>query len=219
MSRPLTVALAKGRILESSLPLLAAAGVELPERPVGRGSTLCWDSADGAYRLLVVRGADVASYVQLGAAQLGVIGNDMLLERVAAGGADGLCELLDLGIARCRLVRAARADAPEALPRQRRVASKYTAVARRFYAERGIQVQVVKLHGSMELAPLCGLVHEIVDITDTGATLASHGLRVVDEIATVSARLVAAKAALRSDTEAIEALCGRLASAAGGADS
>ncbi len=217
MARPLTVAVAKGRLLEQSLPLLAAAGVELPVPAAGTGAALCLDSADGAHRLLVVRGADVATYVQLGAAQLGVIGSDMLLEHIAADSGAGLCELLDLGIARCRLVRAARVDVDQAPPGLRRVASKYIAVARRFYAERGIQAQLIKLHGSMELAPLCGLVHEIVDITDTGATLARHELQVVEEIACVSARLVVNKAALRVDTEAVESLCERLAEAVGGA--
>ena len=143
----------------------------------------------------------------------------MLLEHAAASDGAGLCELLDLGIARCRLVRAARTDAPESPLGLRRVASKYVALARSFYAERGIQMQLIKLHGSMELAPFCNFVHEIVDITDTGTTLTSHGLHVVDEIAPISARLVANKAALRSDTDAIEALCERLSSAVGSADS
>ena len=206
---PLTIALTKGRILHETLPLLRSTGVELPPS-AGDDRHLMFDSACGSYRFLVVRGGDITTYVQLGAAAVGIIGRDMLLE---AGG-DSLYELLDLKIARCRLMTAALADRP-AIDAELllRVATKYVNIARRHYAAGSRRVQLVRLYGSLELAPHIGIADEIVDIVDTGGTLASNGLQPLELIAEVSARLAVNKAAMRIYHDEIQALRERLAAA------
>ena len=201
----ITLALAKGRILEETLPLLAAAGIELAEDPeTSRKLVIATGRAD--LRLILVRAADVPTYVQYGAADLGVAGRDILLEH----GGQGLYQPLDLGIARCRMAVAA----PEgfdyaAAVRQGarlRVATKYIRIAREHFAAKGVHVDLIKLYGSMELAPLVGLADAIVDLVDTGNTLRANNLKVVEEIAPISSRLIVNPASLKLKREAIAPL-------------
>ncbi len=192
MSGTLTLALTKGRILAETLPLLARAGIE-PAEDIASSRKLVFDSNRSGLRLLVLRGTDVPTYVRHGAADLGVVGKDMLLEQ----GAEGMYEPLDLGIARCRLMTAAPTGWRPGSPRVR-VATKFVNVARRHFAGRGVQADIIKLYGAMELAPSMGLADLIVDIVDSGNTLRANGLEALEEIAAVSSRLVVNKAALRA---------------------
>ena len=166
----LTIAISKGRIYREALPLLDAAGVRPADDP-DTSRKLVLDTNLDDVRLLVLRAQDVPTYVEHGAADLGIAGKDVLLEH----GGDGLYEPLDLGIARCRMVVAA-ASGHQRLPRRPRVATKYVACTRRFFADRSVQAEIIKLYGSMELAPLAGLADCIVDLVDTGGTLAANGL-------------------------------------------
>jgi ATP phosphoribosyltransferase len=201
----ITLALAKGRIFEETLPLLERAGVRTAEDPeASRKLILATQRAD--LRLLVVRAADVPTYVQYGAADLGVAGLDLLAEH----GGQGLYQPLDLGIAKCRMVVAV----PEgfdyaAAVRQGarlRVATKYIGTAREHFAAKGVHVDLIKLYGSMELAPLVGLADAIVDLVDTGNTLKANKLRVVEEIMPVSSRLIVNPASMKLKREAIAPL-------------
>lgn len=200
MSASLTLALTKGRILKETLPLLARAGIE-PAEDIATSRKLVFDCTRPDVKLLVLRGTDVPTYVRHGAADLGVVGKDILLEE----GAEGLYEPLDLGIARCRLMTAAPAGWEPGSSRVR-VATKFTNVARRFFASRGMNADLIKLYGAMELAPMMGLADVIVDIVDTGNTLRANGLEPLDLIAPVSTRLVVNKASMRSHHQAIESL-------------
>ena len=196
MSRPLTLALTKGRILKETLPLLAQAGIE-PLEDIKTSRRLVFDTNRQDLRLVILRGTDVPTYVRHGAADLGVVGKDILLEQ----GAEGLYEPLDLGIARCRLMTAAPVGW-EPRGARVRVATKFVNVARRYFAGRGMQVDLIKLYGAMELAPIMDLADLIVDIVDTGNTLRANGMEPLDEIASVSSRLVVNKAAMRSSCSA-----------------
>jgi ATP phosphoribosyltransferase len=187
----LTIALTKGRILEETLPLLAAAGI-VPAEDIKKSRKLAFDTNIDNVRLLILRGSDVPTYVQFGAADMGVAGKDTLIEH----GGDGLYSLVDLGIARCKLMTAAIKGAPEKTGRIK-VATKYVNVARQFYAEQGRQADFIKLYGAMELAPIMGLADEIVDIVDTGNTLRANGLESRIEIADISSRLIANKASMK----------------------
>jgi ATP phosphoribosyltransferase len=193
---PVKIAVAKGRILDEVLPVLARAGIEPVESPA-ESRKLVLDTASGRVRIVVIRSADVPTYVQFGAAELGIVGKDVLLEH----GGDNLAELLDLGLARCRLVvaeRRALAEEDDPSRWQRlRVATKYPGIARRHFAAKGVQAEVIKLYGSMELAPLVGLSDRIVDLVDTGSTLRANDLVEVETITGISARLIANLAALR----------------------
>jgi ATP phosphoribosyltransferase len=195
----LTLALSKGRILEDCAPLLATLGLA-PEAGLD-DRRLRLPSQDPSVQLLVIRPADVPTYVEYGAADLGVVGKDVLMEH----GGEALYEPLDLGIARCRLVLAARdkADGPGQSPRRMRVATKYPELTRRWFAEKGQQVEIIKLYGSMELAPLVGLSDCIVDLVNTGSTLRANGLKEIETIADISARLVVNKAAMKMKHAAI----------------
>jgi ATP phosphoribosyltransferase len=207
MTDGLTIALTKGRILKETLPLLAEAGVE-PLEDISASRKLIFETTQPGIRLVVLRGADVPTYVRLGAADLGVSGKDMLLE---SGGA-GVYEPLDLGIARCRLMTAGKVGQP--LPAGRvRVATKFVNVAKRYFAERGIQVEVIKLYGAMELAPLMNLADLIVDIVDTGNTLRANGMEPRDLIANISSRLVVNRAAMKCKHDAVQELVERLRTA------
>ena len=211
MAAPLTLALSKGRILDETLPLLAAAGIAPVDDPASRKLILRTSRDD--LRLLVIRASDVPTFVEHGAADLGVAGKDVLLEH----GGDGLYEPLDLGIARCRLMVAAPVGA--GLPAGRlRVATKYVAATRRHYAARGEQVEIIKLYGSMELAPLVGLADRIVDLVDTGNTLRANGLEPVEEVCSISSRLVVNKAAMKLNHDRVKALVARLADAVAARD-
>jgi ATP phosphoribosyltransferase len=194
----ITIALTKGRILKETLPLLAHAGIE-PVENISESRKLLFDTNRDDVRLLILRGSDVPTYVQFGAADIGVAGKDTLLEH----GAEGLYEPLDLGIARCQLMTAGIVGVQPKEGRIR-VATKYVNIARRFYAERGRQVDLIKLYGAMELAPIMALADEIVDIVDTGNTLKANGLEARDRIADVSSRLIVNKAAMKTKHKAIQ---------------
>lgn len=196
----LTIALTKGRILKQTLPLLAAIGI-VPDEDIDTSRKLLFATSRDNIRLLVLRGSDVPVYVQFGAADIGVSGLDTLLEH----GGDGFYEPLDLGIARCRLMTAARVGAPPVCGRMR-VATKYVNVARRYYAQQGRQADIIKLYGAMELAPLVALADEIVDIVDTGNTLRANGLEPRDVIAEISSRVIVNKSAMKLKHDAIQPL-------------
>lgn len=200
----LTIALSKGRILDDTLPLLAEAGIVPTENPE-KSRKLIIPTTQEDVRLLIVRATDVPTYVEHGAADLGVAGKDVLMEY----GGEGLYEPLDLRIARCKLMTAGAVGAPE--PKGRlRVATKFVNVAKAYYAEQGRQVEVIKLYGSMELAPLVGLADKIIDVVDTGNTLRANGLEAQELIAHISSRLVVNKASMKMKharlQELIEAL-------------
>jgi ATP phosphoribosyltransferase len=211
MAAPLTLALSKGRILDETLPLLVAAGIRPVDDPASRKLILRTERDD--VRLLVIRASDVPTFVEHGAADLGVAGKDVLLEH---GGA-GLYEPLDLGIARCRLMVAAPVGAAEPTGRLR-IATKYVAATRRHYATRGEQVEIIKLYGSMELAPLVGLADRIVDLVDTGNTLRANGLAPIEEVCAISSRLVVNKAAMKLNHDRVKALVARLTEAVAARD-
>lgn len=199
------IALAKGRILHDTLPLLAAAGIVPSENPA-TSRKLVLDTGDPTVRLVVVRAADVPTYVQFGAADVGVVGKDVLMEH----GGEGLAEPLDLGLARCRMMVAeprhmARDDDPSSW-RRLRIATKYPNVTRRHFAAQGVQTEIIKLYGSMELAPLVGLADRIVDLVDTGGTLRANDLVEVEHIADISARLVVNRAALHMKSSRVRAI-------------
>lgn len=196
----LTIALTKGRILEETLPLLAAAGIE-PLEDISTSRKLTFATTSPDVRLLILRGSDVPTYVEYGAADVGIAGKDTLLEH----GSGAFYEPLDLGIARCRLMTAGLVG--QSTPAGRiRVATKYVSVAKRYYAEQGRQVDVIKLYGAMELAPVLGLADEIVDIVDTGNTLKANGLEPRSHIADISSRLIVNKASMKMKHHPIEAL-------------
>jgi ATP phosphoribosyltransferase len=186
---PITIALSKGRIFKQSLPLLAHAGIEPADDPE-TSRKLILDTSHPEVKLVLIRATDVPTYVQWGAADLGVAGKDVLLEH----GGEGLYEPLDLRIARCRLMVAGRQEAGLEGSRLR-IATKYVNSARRHFAAKGQQVEVIKLYGSMELAPLVGLSDLIVDLVESGNTLKANGLVPLEHIADISSRLVVNKAA------------------------
>jgi ATP phosphoribosyltransferase len=209
MSDLIKLALSKGRILEESLPLLARAGITPAEDPA-KSRKLVLDTSDPDLKLVVIRAADVPTYVQFGAADLGVAGKDVLMEYDG----DGLYELLDLRISACRLSVAepaalAQSDDPRKWTRLR-VATKYPAITRRHFAAKGIQTDIIKLYGSMELAPLVGLSDRIVDLVSSGQTLKANGLVEVEKITEVSAWLVANRAAMKMKNVRIKDLVARI---------
>jgi len=201
----ITLALSKGRIFEETRPLLEATGIVPLEDPESSRKLIIATSRPDV-RVIVVRASDVPTYVQYGAADLGVAGRDLLLEH---GGA-GLYQPLDLGIARCRLMVAVRDDFDYAAAVRRgarlRVASKYVRVAREHFAAKGMHVDLIKLYGSMELAPLVGLADAIVDLVDTGNTLRANRLVAVEEIMAISSRLIVNPASLKLKREAVQPL-------------
>lgn len=196
MARGLTIALSKGRIFEETLPLLHAAGIRITE-DVEKSRKLIFPTTDPAVRVVLVRASDVPVYVQHGGADLGVAGLDALIEH----GADGLYLPLDLRIARCRVSVAVCAglDYVQAVRQgaRLRVATKYPGIAREFFARKGVHVDLIKLYGSMELAPLTGMADAIVDLVSTGGTLRANNLVEVESIMDISARLVVNQAALK----------------------
>jgi ATP phosphoribosyltransferase len=207
MSAPLTIALTKGRILKETLPLLAEAGIA-PLEDIDSSRKLIFETTQSDVRLVVLRGSDVPTYVRQGAADIGVSGKDMLLEY---GGAD-LYEPLDLGIARCRLMTAGLKNKP--LPRARiRVATKFVNVAKQHFAAHGVQADIIKLYGAMELAPLMDLADLIVDIVDTGNTLRANGMEPLELIAEISSRLVVNKASLKCKHARVQGIIDKLQSA------
>ena len=206
----ITIALTKGRILKETLPLLAAVGIE-PREDLDVSRKLIVDTTVANISLVILRGSDVPTYVRHGAADIGIAGKDMLLEY---GGA-GIYEPLDLGIAKCRLMTAGpSAEANVAGERRRiRVATKFLNVARAHYARKGLHADLIKLYGSMELAPLMGLADEIVDIVDTGKTLAENGMAPRELIAEISSRLIVNKASMRTRHASVQMLIEALSDA------
>jgi len=208
----ITLALSKGRIFDDSLPLLRAAGVDVLEDPE-KSRKLIIGTSRPDLRVVLVRASDVPTYVEYGGADLGVAGLDVLLEHAAeasAGGGVGLYRPLDLKIARCRLSVAVREDFDyDSAVKQGsriRVATKYTHLARQHFATKGVHVDLIKLYGSMELAPLTGLADAIVDLVSTGSTLKANHLVEVERIMDISSRLVVNPAALKLKREPLRAL-------------
>lgn len=210
LDAPLTIALSKGRILEQTLPLLAQAGITPLDDPE-TSRKLILETTDPQVRFVIIRASDVPTYVQYGAADLGVSGKDVLLEH----GGDGLYEPLDLGIARCRLMVAGLPGTPTPTSRRLRIATKYVHSAERHFAAKGLQVEIIKLYGSMELAPLVGLADLIVDLVESGKTLEANGLVPLEHIADISSRLVVNKASWKTKHAAVTALLTHLRQAVG----
>jgi ATP phosphoribosyltransferase len=210
----ITLALSKGRIFDETLPLLKAAGIEVSEDPEkSRKLIIGTNRAD--VRLVLVRATDVPTYVQHGGADLGVVGKDTLLEH----GGQGLFQPLDLKIACCRMSVAVRSDFDYAAAVKQgsriRVATKFTQIARDHFANKGVHVDLIKLYGSMELAPLTGLAEAIVDLVSTGSTLKANHLVEVEEIMQISARLVVNQAALTLKREPLRRIIDAFAAAVG----
>ena len=210
----ITLALSKGRIFEDALPLLRAAGIEVLDDPdISRKLILATSRPN--VRVLVVRATDVPTYVQYGGADLGITGRDTLLEH----GSEGLYQPLDLRIARCRISVAVRTDFDYASAVRQgsrlKVATKYLAISREFFTAKGVHVDLIKLYGSMELAPLTGLADAIVDLVSTGSTLRANHLVEVEHIMDISARLVVNQAALKLKQVPIRALIDALGRAVG----
>ncbi len=200
----LKIALSKGRIFKETLPLLAQAGIESLESP-DTSRKLILDTNHDDIKLVIIRATDVPTYVEYGAADIGVAGKDVLLEY----GSQGLYEPIDLQIARCRLMVAGQINAPPPQGRLR-IATKYVNITQRYYADKGEQVEVIKLYGSMELAPLVDLADRIVDLVETGNTLRANGLAPLEHIADISSRLIVNKAAMKMKHQPIKNLIQQL---------
>lgn len=198
MTDLITIALAKGRILKETLPLLERAGI-IPEVDMEKSRKLIFKTNHDNINLVLIRSADVPTYVQYGAADIGIAGKDVLLEH----GGEGLYERIDLHIAPCKLMTAGYAD--RELPAGRlKVATKYTGITRDYFLKLGRQVELIKLYGSMELAPIVGLADMIVDLVDTGNTLKANGLVPLEFIMDISSRLIINRASLKMKNRAIK---------------
>ncbi len=208
----ITLALSKGRIFDETLPLLKAAGIEVLEDPE-KSRKLILSTSNPQVRVVLVRASDVPTYVEHGGADLGVTGKDTLIEH----GGQGLYQPLDLNISRCRVSVAVRADFDYASAVRQgsrlKVATKYTHIAREFFASKGVHVDLIKLYGSMELAPLTGLADAIVDLVSTGNTLKANHLVEVERIMDISARLVVNQASLKLKQAAIRPIINAFAQA------
>ncbi|MBK4733792.1 ATP phosphoribosyltransferase [Noviherbaspirillum pedocola] len=211
-TRQLTLALSKGRIFEETMPLLQAAGITVTENPE-TSRKLILPTNDADLRVIIVRASDVPTYVEYGAADFGVAGKDVLLEH----GGEGLYQPIDLNIAKCRMSVAVPADFDYASAVRQgarlRVATKYTQIARQHFASKGVHVDLIKLYGSMELAPLVGLSDAIVDLVSTGSTLRANRLVEVERIMDISSRLVVNKAALKLKRERLQPILDAFAKA------
>lgn len=207
MTDTITIALSKGRIFKETMPLLKAAGIEALDDPE-TSRKLILDTTIDHIKLVIIRATDVPTYVQYGAADLGVVGKDVLMEH----GGDGLYEMLDLKIACCKLMTAGLKDVP--LPEgQLKVATKFVNCARNYFAEQGRQIEVIKLYGSMELAPIVGLADCIVDVVDTGNTLRANGLVPQEHMADISSRLVVNKASMKTKHNELKQILDQVAGA------
>ncbi len=207
-SRPLRVALSKGRIFNETLPLFEAAGI-MPSEDPEKSRKLIIPSNESDVEFLIVRASDVPTYVQHAGADLGVVGKDVLMEH----GGEGVVEPIDLHIAKCKLMVAGFPGTDLESRRRFRVATKFTDCARRHFAARGRQVEIIKLYGSMELAPLVGLSDLIVDVVDTGSTLKANGLVPLEHISDVSSRLIVNRASMKVRHARIHEILERLAGA------
>lgn len=194
----LTIALSKGRILEQTLPLLKKAGLEITDKELNSRKLILDTNLDGV-KVIIIRATDVPVFVQHGAADFGIAGKDVLLEH----GADGLLELLDLGIAKCKLMVAA-SNSEQLKQNTLKIATKYVHSAKRYFEAKGQQVEIIKLYGAMELAPVVGLAHCIVDLVDTGNTLKANGLVPLEHIQDISSRLVVNTASFKTKNVAIK---------------
>ncbi|MGV6816283.1 MAG: ATP phosphoribosyltransferase [Thiotrichales bacterium] len=201
MQNDLIIALSKGRIYKETLPFLKAADIEPLDDPE-KSRKLILETNREDVKLLVIRATDVPTYVEYGAADMGVSGKDVLMEH----GGNGVYEPLDLGIARCRLMVAGKPEADLSGQKRVRVATKFVNSARDHFARKGQQVEIIKLYGSMELAPLVGLADCIVDVVDTGNTLKANGLVPLEHIADISSRLIINKASMKMKQERVQAL-------------
>lgn len=214
-TKPITLALSKGRIFEETMPLLEAAGVQVSENPESSRKLIIPTSSPDL-QLIIVRASDVPTYVQYGAADIGIAGKDVLYEH-AAEHPGGLYQPIDLNIARCRLcVAVPKGFDYETAVRQGsrlRVATKYVHAAREHFAEKGVYVDLIKLYGSMELAPLVGLADAIVDLVSTGSTLKANNLEAVEEITTISSRLIVNQASLKTRANRLQPLIDAFAKA------
>lgn len=201
MSHEIAIALTKGRILKDTLPLLASVGIEPLENAETTRKLQIETNVPGT-RLLLVRASDVPAYVEYGGADMGVTGKDVLLEHSGRG----IYEPVDLGIGVCKLVVAGKRGVSMDGPGILRIATKYPEVTRRYFDRRGQQVEIIKLYGSMELAPLVGMADLIVDIMETGATLSANDLEVIESICDISSRLIVNKASMKMKHEKIHQL-------------
>ena len=202
--RNLIIALTKGRILEETLPLFARAGI-VPNESLKKSRKLLFKTNIPNVQFMLLRGSDVATYVEFGSADMGVVGKDLILEH----GSEGFYEPLDLGIAQCRLMTAVRSDRKKVSGRIS-VATKYINIAKEYFANQGKQIELIKLNGALELAPALGLADTIVDIVDTGKTLEANGLEPRDLIANISSRIIVNKAAMKIKHEIVSKLLGQL---------
>lgn len=200
MTNRLTIAVSKGRILTESLPLLEKIGITPIEDPL-ISRKLILETNQSSVKLIIIRAADVPTFVEYGAADIGIAGKDVLLEH----GSTELYEPLDLGIAKCRLMLAEPEVSVKSNGRLR-VATKYINTTRSYFAERGKQVEIIKLYGSMELAPMMGLSDKIVDLVDTGNTLKANGLVAIDTICEISSRLIVNKASMKMKRDVVKQL-------------
>jgi len=204
MKNNLTIALSKGRIFKETMPLLEAAGIKALDDPE-TSRKLILDTNHDDIKLVIIRATDVPVYVQYGAADLGVTGKDVLMEH----GGEGLYEMLDLKIACCKLMTAGYADRP--LPEgQLKVATKFVNCTRDYFAKQGKQIEIIKLYGSMELAPIVGLADIIVDVVDTGNTLKANGLVPLEHMADISSRIVVNSASMKTKHEKLQTLLDKL---------
>lgn len=206
----LTIALSKGRIFKETLPLLEHAGI-VPEEDPESSRKLILGTNQPDVKLVIVRASDVPTYVEHGAADLGVAGKDVLMEH----GGDSVYEPLDLRIACCKLMVAEKTGASNNSSRRLRIATKYVNSAKRYFGAKGQQVEIIKLYGSMELAPLVGLADAIVDVVDTGNTLRANGLEPTEHIADISSRLIVNKASMKMKSERIKGFIAQLSEAVG----
>jgi ATP phosphoribosyltransferase len=207
MSDKLTIALSKGRIYKETLPLLKAAGIEPVDDPE-TSRKLILDTNQENVKLVIIRATDVPTYVQYGAADVGVAGKDVLMEH----GGEGLYEPVDLKIAQCKLMVAGIKGQPVPTGRLR-IATKFINCARQYYAKQGKQVEIIKLYGSMELAPIVKLADYIVDLVDTGNTLKANGLEPLEHICDISSRLIINKASMKMKHKNIQSLIDSIAAA------
>jgi ATP phosphoribosyltransferase len=207
--KTITIALSKGRIFKETMPLLAHADIYPIDDPETSRKLILSTNHDHI-KLVIIRATDVPTYVQYGAADMGVAGKDVLLEH----GGNDLYEPLDLKIAKCRLMTAGPVEESEVSNTTRlRIATKFVNVAKKYYAQQGQQVEVIKLYGSMELAPLVNLADRIVDVVDTGNTLKANGLKPMEHIADISSRLVVNKASLKMKYQQVNELINKISEA------
>ncbi|MEE8320815.1 MAG: ATP phosphoribosyltransferase [Gammaproteobacteria bacterium] len=210
MSNVITIAVSKGRIFKETLPLLSRLDIRPADDPETSRKLVLQTNRENI-RIIIIRATDVPTYVEYGAADLGIAGKDVLMEYSG----DSLYEPLDLGIAKCKMMLAGPVDSKEVVGRPR-VATKYVNITRNFFADQGRQVEIIKLYGSMELAPLLGLSDWIVDLVDTGSTLKANGMVLLESIMDISSRLIVNKAAMKMKHSAIKPMIDQMTRAVSG---